>query len=153
MFIAQLQSIHDINGVVVICGTTGSDFSWKSVVYQPLCVTNRAEKNAEDKRCHPLYKTKVDLLVRIRLMFWITKCYLLDLWHLQELPLMTAGDFSYFIWSVRRYLACFQRFPIHIFYRRDLENDCVVQMWIETPLCSRCMRITTTTPVNRKGLL
>ena len=52
-----------------------------------------------------------------------------------------------------RDLACCQRIPIHIFYRRDLENDGMVQMMSEKPLCSRWMRISTATPVNAKGLM
>ena len=53
----------------------------------------------------------------------------------------------------RRNLACCQRIPIHIFYRRDFENDRMVQMTSEKPLCSRWMCISTATPVNAKGLM
>ena len=53
----------------------------------------------------------------------------------------------------RRDLACCQRIPIHIFYRRDLEIDGMILMKCEKPLCGGWMRISTATPVNAKGLV
>ena len=59
---------------------------------------------------------------------------------------LLQSDFSLFIWSK-------QRIPTHICYRRDLENDGMVQMKCEKPLCGGWVRISTGTAVNAKGLM
>ena len=82
----------------------------------------------------------------------------IDLLHLQGLPLMLASTCCKAIFRSsfapsRRDLACCQRIPMLIFYRRDLENDGTVQMKCEKPLCCGWMHISTATPVNAKGLI
>ena len=83
---------------------------------------------------------------------------IVDLLHLQGLPFILASTcckaiFRSSFGPSRRDLAGCQRIPIHIFYRRDLENDGMVQMKCEKPLCGGWKRISTSTRVNAKGLV